>query len=259
MLKRTNAALSWDGTVIVALSTILLLLLQPSPNAAFNTSPVSLQEELGCSPTLSKILQLRQDEAYYFDPLGLATDDNFSRLREAELKHGRVAMITFVWSWIAFVPTIIGERTDIDIDANSDSDSDIITEDGLISTGRLVLDVLGQKQLPPLFELWQRWSPTEITKFVLICGILETIVLVQVKAQDMPGDYGLAYFGVRDKGLHEKSLVSELENGRLAMLVMLYYAIHEITTRGGGEDDGSSSSSSLFSFFVEGLWKGFSS
>merc|ERR1712129_57101 len=28
----------------------------------------------------------------FFDPLNLATDDNFALMREAELKHGRVAM-----------------------------------------------------------------------------------------------------------------------------------------------------------------------
>lgn len=165
--------------------------------SAFNNSPVSLQEELGCSPTLAKIFQR---DNLYFDPLSLATDDNFARYREAELKHGRVAMITVIWSWISFV---------------SSGDSGIV-------------DSIREGKLPPLFRLLQAWPIVEILKFTAICGILETLVLVQVDPQDMPGDYRVGYLGVRDKGRHERSLVTELENGRLAMLVMFYYLIHDI-------------------------------
>ena len=43
-----------------------------------------LEDELGLSPTLS-FLSGRSD--VFFDPLNLATDENFARLREAELKH----------------------------------------------------------------------------------------------------------------------------------------------------------------------------
>ena len=166
---------------------------------AFNTSPVSLQEELGCSPTLSLLLQR---ENLYFDPLGLASDENFARYREAELKHGRVAMVSFVYSWVSFL---------------SSSDHDM----GL-------LDTLRKGQLPPIYHLLRDWPPADIYKSIAICGVLETLVLVQINPTDMPGDYRLGYFGVRDKGRHERSLVSELENGRLAMLVMLYYVICDI-------------------------------
>jgi hypothetical protein len=198
----------------------LLLLLFQSSIVAFNSSPVSLQEELGCSPTLSKLLLPQREEStnFYFDPLGLATDENFSRYREAELKHGRVAMITFCWSWVSTISS-----------SSSSSNSMSVIEGGGGDWGKLLLNVLRQKELPPILDLCHNnLSPTDSTKFIVICGILETLVLVQVNPQDMPGDYGLAYFGVRDKGRHEESLVSELENGRLAMLVMLYYVIHDI-------------------------------
>jgi hypothetical protein len=55
---------------------------------ALSASPIALQEELGCSPTLSFIFRRNGEKPLYFDPLGLATDDNFARMREAELKHG---------------------------------------------------------------------------------------------------------------------------------------------------------------------------
>jgi hypothetical protein len=54
----------------------------------------SVAQELGCSPTLSVLMgrDVQSDPLFYFDPLGLATVDNFPRLREAELKAGRVCM-----------------------------------------------------------------------------------------------------------------------------------------------------------------------
>mmetsp|Transcript_125974 Transcript_125974/g.352738 ORF Transcript_125974/g.352738 Transcript_125974/m.352738 type:complete len:218 (+) Transcript_125974:98-751(+) len=215
--------LQFNSPRSLIIAFLLLLQRKSSITTAFNSSPVSLQEELGCSPTLSKILQREGPLMYYFDPLGLATDDNFARYREAELKHGRVAMITFCWSWISSFA--------------SSSASDL---------PRYVLDILSQKQLPPIFELIHQWPLTDIYKFLAICGILETVVLVQVNPQDMPGDYGLAYFGVRDKGRHEESLVSELENGRLAMLVMLYYLLHDIQVH-------TDSYQGIFKAFI---WKG---
>jgi hypothetical protein len=214
MLQLSSPVSCWVS--LISLLLLIVVLQSSSPRAsvsAFNSSPVSLQEELGCSPTLSKIFQ-REDNLYYFDPLGLATDQNFSRYREAELKHGRVAMIAFVWSWVSTTNSISSSSS------SSSNNGD---------TGKILLDVLRQKELPSLFELSHAWaSTTDIYKFIAICGILETVVLVQVNPQDMPGDYGLAYFGVRDKGRNEQSLISELENGRLAMLVMLYYFIHDV-------------------------------
>jgi hypothetical protein len=64
------------------------LLLLSIHTFALSAPPVPLQEELGCSPTLSFIFRRDAEKPFYFDPLGLATDDNFARMREAELKHG---------------------------------------------------------------------------------------------------------------------------------------------------------------------------
>lgn len=160
-----------------------------------NVPPIKLAEELGCSPTLAAIFNQQDDPSkVYFDPLNLATDINFSRLREAELKHGRVAMLSVL--------------------------ATLISWDGRAQ-------VLEAKS-PPLLSLLQEYTPTAYLKFIIACGVLETFVLVQVNAQDMPGDYGVGYFGVRDKGQNERSLESELENGRLAMLVMLFYLFQDL-------------------------------
>ena len=41
---------------------------------------------------------------------------------------------------------------------------------------------------------------------------------------------GTGYFGVRNKGANERSLRSELENGRLAMIAFLGQVIAELVT-----------------------------
>jgi hypothetical protein len=151
--------------------------------------PLLVSEELGCSPTLS-VLFTKQSDGYFFDPLKLANDVNFSRFREAELKHGRIAMLATI---ATSIPPLIHDYVDW---IPKDYPSGILK---------------ALKQLPT----------TELVKVVVTCGILETVVFVQRNPTDMPGDYGVGYFGLRDKGLHEAPLISELEHGRLAMLAFV--------------------------------------
>lgn len=179
----------------------LLLVYWYLPSFGLNTQqPVSLQEELGCSPTLSAIFRKDSEKPFFFDPLGFATDENFPRMREAELKHGRVAMVAVVG---ALVTTSAQEKD--------------------------FLAFLTSGKTPRILQLVGEWDLAFIIQFVVFCGILETLVLVQPTPQDMPGDYGIGYWGVRDKGENERALISELENGRLSMMVILYYLVKEIS------------------------------
>jgi light-harvesting complex I chlorophyll a/b binding protein 1 len=159
-----------------------------------------LSEELGCSPTLSALLGR---ESFYLDPLGLATDANFARLREAELKHGRICMLANVQ---LIMPPLIMRFVEQK------------QEEGMLALEyefptRFPSDSIVQN----LLVLAQ---PTDYLNMVVTCGLLESVIFFQRDATDMPGDYGTGYFGVRDKGLHERSLLVELENGRLAMLAL---------------------------------------
>ena len=156
---------------------------------------IPLSQELGCSPTLSKLLGRREnDELFYFDPLELATDENFASFREAELKHGRVAM--------------------------------------LAQTQIICTPVL-RKLVPDLPDslFFGQYEMIDLVKVVLVCGVLETY-FVQQDPLDMPGDYGTGFFGVRDKGLHEDKLVVELEHGRLAMLAVVGFLVSDFLTEG---------------------------
>ena len=129
--------------------------------------PITVQEEIGISPTLSVF------SVGYFDPLRFANDDNFSVQREAELKHGRVCMMATLG--MAF------------------SDKEVI--ESLIH-GSLPLQTVE----PAIHAL----TPIHAAGILTICGILETQVFVQRDPSDMPGDYGLGFFGRRDKARHER-------------------------------------------------------
>jgi light-harvesting complex I chlorophyll a/b binding protein 1 len=161
--------------------------------------PPMLSEELGCSPTLSVLLGR---ESFYFDPLGFSTDANFPRLREAELKHGRICMLANVQ--LIMPPLIIRFLEQKQ-------------EEGLLESFEFPTRFPSDGIVENLLVISQR---TDYLNIVITCGFLESFVFFQRDATDMPGDYGTGYFGVRDKGLHERSLVVELENGRLAMLAL---------------------------------------
>jgi Chlorophyll A-B binding protein len=170
-----------------------------------------LSDEIGCSPTLSFLLDRERYQAqsavrrrtrpsYYFDPLGVATDENFARLREAELKHGRVAMLamTQVIS-IPFCKSV-----------------DWIPHD---FPETIVYSV-------------QNLASTDALRVLATCAFLELFVFVQRDPKDMPGDYGTGYLGLRDKAANEENLVVELENGRLAMIGFVGFLVSDYLMKG---------------------------
>ena len=145
-----------------------------------------LEEELGSSPTISRLLG---KDNYYFDPLGLATDENFSKFRECELKHGRVAMAATIGM---IAPSIV--RGDASWTA---------------------------------VKVVKSLTPAQYLQIVGTCAFLEAFVFVQQNPKDMPGDYGTGYFGVRDKGRNERYVVATLwnhtwKNGNRVIYVLLY-------------------------------------
>jgi hypothetical protein len=179
---------NWNVSVVLQ---CMLIALNSQIVNAYSASPVQLSEELGCSPTLAQVFG---KETVYFDPLGFATDTHFARLREAELKHGRVAMVAVMGLYAPKIP-----------------------DQGLLEACK------STKLLSSIQEV----SVGQYVQILLVCGILETLILVQRNPEDLPGDDGTGYFGVRNKGGNERSLVSELENGRLAMLSMLILLVQE--------------------------------
>lgn len=168
----------------------------------------SLSDELGCSPTLSILLNQSPKDAssklVYFDPLKIATDTNFSRLREAEYKHGRVAMLAMLE--IILVPVL--KRVEF-IKGSFDELSQLSEGDKVQKISHMHLE--------------------DFIKVLVTCALLEIFVFVQKEPSDMPGDYGIGFLGLRDKGAHETQLIMELEHGRLAMLSVVTYLILDVT------------------------------
>lgn len=171
--------------------------------AAFR--PPQVADELGCSPTLSLLFGTTKQPLFYFDPLRLADDVNFPRLREAELKHCRCAMLGVTATMV--VPL-------------------------LKSYG-----ILSESYPTGVAHCVDGLTVTDWMRVVVTCAILETLVLVPRDDKAMPGDYGLGYFGIRDKGWNEDSLLSELENGRLAMIAFVSQVFAEWATAGKSWDE----------------------
>jgi len=158
--------------------------------------PPRLEEELGCSPTLGSIFRRK----IYFDPLKIATDANFALLRERELKHGRVAMLAILETMIT--PVL-----------------------------RQSIEFLPKGYPESLLIKLQSLRVDQVLPVVVTCGLIETLFLVQLP-DSLPGDYGTGYGLVRDKGLNERRLEAELENGRLAMLAIVFQLTAEVASGG---------------------------
>jgi hypothetical protein len=95
MIRRAQHACRWKRQTLLAAVLLLGMVFLPVTRSFFFFRPIPpLEQELGCSPTLSTVFG--KEEGYFFDPLSFATDENFARLREAELKHGRVAMLATI-------------------------------------------------------------------------------------------------------------------------------------------------------------------
>ncbi|KAL7572047.1 hypothetical protein ACA910_001698 [Epithemia clementina (nom. ined.)] len=192
---------------IVSFSWIVLFLVTFNSDSLFHGTrafrpPLMISQELGCSPTLSLVLGTTKHPNFFFDPLQVANEDNFARLRESELKHGRVAMLAVLETMV--IPFL---RMSPSVDPKTSQALKGGFIPGIAHTR--IEDVLA---------------------VVLTCAMLETVVFVQRDPQAMPGDYGTGYFGIRDKGLNEAKLVTELENGRLAMLAVAIQIINEVVT-----------------------------
>jgi len=128
-----------------------------------------------------------------FDPLGFskgATPEQMTWYRQAELKHGRVAMLATVGFIVA--------DTVFQLPGDIHQVSSAAAHDVFVKSGAMI-------------------------QILLWCGILEIITIPALQNMDKsgraPGDYSFDPLGFGKKDL-TKLKVNELKNGRLAMLAI---------------------------------------
>jgi hypothetical protein len=145
-----------------------------------------------------------------FDPLGLASEENLVSYREAEIKHGRVAMLAAL-GWPAaekFEPLF----------AKLTGSFDELAETG----GRapsLLNGGLEESQIP--FFLLGAFSVAGYADFK------GTEIQKQLKLE--PGNVGFDPLSLfpEDAPTQEKYRLAELKHGRIAMLAITFYALEE--------------------------------
>jgi len=175
---------------------------------AFQAPP---QQRAGrCSKTVVKAFEQEvgaQPPLGFWDPLGLlenADQDRFDRLREVELKHGRVSMLAV----LGHVVTTAGVRLPGDIDLDGDKFSDIPT--GLAALGAV--------------------PPFGLVQIFFFAGFLELMKDITQDAEFV-GDFRNGYidFGWDNFTPEEKASKRgiELNNGRAAQLGILGLMVHE--------------------------------
>lgn len=163
---------------------------------------------------------------YGFDPLGLGNDDTFVPFREAEIKHGRLAMLAAV-AWPLqeiFHPFLVDALRNSGISAR-----DLLVETGGFSPS-LLNGGLEQYEIVPTLAL-----------AVYVASVLE---LKDLKAREakglkfneyskdaLPGDLRFDPLRItRDLSTEQKVdfLEKELLNGRLAMIAVTCYVAEEV-------------------------------
>ncbi|CAJ1432205.1 unnamed protein product [Effrenium voratum] len=140
---------------------------------------------------MSPALEGMPGEEEGFDPMGFSLAIDIKWLREAELKHGRVAMLATV-GWIA---TDMGMR----VPGEAFQISTVEAHDAMVKFGSM-----------PQMLVWMGYAE--------LFGFLAIVNMFEGKTDRKPGDFGLRGFYPQDaKGQYDMQ-VKELRNGRLAML-----------------------------------------
>ena len=122
--------------------------------------PLPISQEIGTSPTLNY---------KFFDPLNLANEYNFASFREAELKHGRVAMLA----------TLGNTLPDIFRDQITPPENVYISPSHGLHFRDVPCGLKALKVIPV-----GGW-----VQIILFIGFFETQVFIQRDKKDLPGEY----------------------------------------------------------------------
>jgi light-harvesting complex I chlorophyll a/b binding protein 1 len=146
-----------------------------------------------------------------FDPLRFSDFAPMDFLREAELKHGRIAML----AWTGFVAVDLGARI-YPLPEAYEGLTSVTAHDALVQQGAM-------------------------SQIFLWCSVFETVAtvsLIQMLYEDSgrePGDFGLDPLGFLNGKSEEevnRMKLRELKNGRLAMIAFSAVVTQSVLTQG---------------------------
>ena len=149
-----------------------------------------------------------------FDPFNFAGNDSkkLYTMREAEVKHGRIAMLASV-GW--FVSELLDKRI-----------AHIFHLPAVLGHGDKVPSLLngGLELISPVY-----WFTV-----LGVAGVLE-VWSMSKEANPLAGDYGFDPFGFypSDNAEQERMQLAEIKNGRLAMMAITGFAYQELFTNSG--------------------------
>jgi len=162
----------------------------------------------------------------FFDPLGYITDEEkFSRYRAVEKKHGRIAMMAMLGTFVH---------------------NNKWTFDGYLSPSQGLKFSDIDSGIGGLFQV----PPAGLLQIILFCGFVE---LAWWPATQLDGDYGVRLGNINNwdeepaKEIRQRN--AELNNGRAAMMGILGTFVHEVVT---GQNFAEQASSGHFSPFGDG-------
>jgi hypothetical protein len=162
----------------------------------------------------------------FFDPLGYITDEEkFSRYRAVEKKHGRIAMMAMLGTFVH---------------------NNKWTFDGYLSPSQGLKFSDIDSGIGGLFQV----PPAGLLQIILFCGFVE---LAWWPATQLDGDYGVRLGNINNweeepaKEIRQRN--AELNNGRAAMMGILGTFVHEVVT---GQNFAEQAASGHFSPFGDG-------
>jgi hypothetical protein len=155
-----------------------------------------------------------------FDPFNCATSlATLKQYREAELKHGRLAMLAAAgWPVSELVQPWLSKA---------------LNAPDLLAKGEEAPSILngGLDKINPLFFM----------AVIIFSATVEATALNRMKAPDaMPGDLGfdpLKLYTGKDSAVQRDLELKELNNGRLAMIAITWYAAEEFLTKASVVND----------------------